>query len=253
MRWAIEIQATQLDRRNLADLLSHLGLLLVDESPHLVFTSDEIDECLTAAEVYEIAKKVKHAFAGAAADIDTSFALGSVVDYSQTPAKRCGFSAVEETIHLHDSSSAMVSPGPGLSEEDLRDWHERQAEAVYQLKLDTQLSRLVPAYFNPKAAKVLELLAIDEQTGATLYKIYELMRGPGSNGSAFGQQFGISDHEYRRFAEVVHLDSVSGDWARHAHGEPSKTGSPMTKEEAESFVRALAQRWLNHVRATHAG
>lgn len=43
MRWAIEIRCTQLERRNLADLLAPLGLVLIEESPHVAFTSDKIN------------------------------------------------------------------------------------------------------------------------------------------------------------------------------------------------------------------
>lgn len=249
MRWAIEIQSTKLERRNLADLLEKLGLVVVDEVPHVAFTSGQIDRCVTASEAFQIAKKVQRAFARA--KIDTSFVLGSVIDYSRSPASRHAFLEIHEAIHFHATFSDVtltVSPGPGLSDDDLRVWHAKKAEAEYQAKLDSQLSQLAPAFFSPKAAKVLQLLASEAPTGETLFKVYELMRGPRANGAAFGRQYGISDDEYRRFSDVVHNDTVGGDWARHAHGEPPSTSNPMTKAEAESFVRALAKRWLQHIR-----
>ncbi len=249
-KWAIEVQSTQLERRNLADLLQQLGFELMNEAPHVAFSSPGINECTTAAEAYEIGKKLRSSFVGG---VDATFALGSVIDYSRNPASRHAFLEVQEVLHFHTTffdATLTVSPRPGLSEDELRAWHEKRAEAEYQAKLNSQLSQLVPAYFNPKAAKVLELLAIQAQTGVTLFKIYELMRGPSSNAKAFGQQFDISDNEYHRFAEAVHLDSVSGDWARHAHGEAAKSGNPMTKGEAESFVRSVADRWLQHIRSS---
>ena len=247
LKWALEVQGTQLERRNLADLLNELGFELVDEAPHVAFSSPGINNCSTATEVYDIGKKVRSSFVGG---IDATFALGSVIDYSRNPATRHAFLEVQDVLHAHTTffdATLTVSPLTGLSEDELRAWHEERAEAEYQAKLDSQLSQLVPAYFNPKAAKVLELLAIEAQTGVTLFKIYELMRGPSSNAKAFGQQFGISDNEYHRFAEAVHLDSVSGDWARHAHGEAAKLGNPMSKGEAESFVRSIATRWLQYI------
>lgn len=80
MRWAIEIRETQLPRRNLLDLLDRLGFALVDELPNVAFTSAKVDECATAHEVFEIAKRVRGAFIGSA-NIDPDFKLGSVIDY----------------------------------------------------------------------------------------------------------------------------------------------------------------------------
>lgn len=253
MRWAVEIQSTQLERRNLGDLLERLGFDLVHESPNLVFTSADLDRCSTAGEAFEIAKKLRKSITGPA-KIDTEFKLGSVVDYSTVPAKRHGFAegALVSLQSVMFAATATVGPPRGLSDEQLREWRAARAEAEYQAKLEEQLSKLEPAYLNPKAEKVLELLAIESHSGATLFKIYELMRGSGKNGAAFGQQFGITDDAYSRFGAAVHHDSVTGDWARHAHGDPPKSDNPMTKAEAESFVRAIAHRWLEHIRATRS-
>lgn len=252
MRWAIEVRETRLPRRNLSDLLDQLGFTLVDAPPSMAFTSPGVDACRTPEEVFEIAKQVRGAFTGAAS-IDAEFKLGSVIDYSCAPLRRHGFAEGVLIANLQATllaGAATVGPGPNLSEEQLRRWKASQEEAEYQAKLEQQLSKLVPVYRNPKAEKVLELLAIPNPTGEILFKIYELMRGSSSNGAVFGRQFGITDEEYRRFGDAVHHDSVSGDWARHAHGDPPKSASPMTKQEAESFVRAIANRWLEHVRAT---
>lgn len=253
MRWAIEIQATQLDRRNLADLLRHLGFTLVEATPYVAFTSNDIDQCSSAHQVFETGKKVRDRFVGPA-KIDPDFRIGSVIDFSVQPERRHSFLEVQSAMHFHTvifPATLTVNPAPELSEEQLSEWRERQAEAEYRSKLDVQLSKLVPAYINPRAEKVLELLAIDAQTGETLYKLYELMRGPRSNAEAFGEEFGVSDNEYRRFADAVHLASVNGDWARHAHGDPPQTDNPMDKEEAEAFIRRLAAVWLERMCKAH--
>ncbi len=253
MRWAIEIQNTQLERRNLEDLLGKLGFALVEESPYVAFSSPAIDQCSTAGEVFELAKKLRDVISGPA-KIDPDFQLGAVIDYSAQPKRRHYFLHVHEAIHLHSTISATVTvaPGSGLSEEQRQAWQEARAEAEYKAKLEEQLSRLEPAYFSAKAEKVLELLAVEKPTGVTLFKLYELMRGPSQNGASFGREFGITDDDYRRFKAVVHHDSVSGDWARHAHGEPTDVVNPMTTTEAEAFVRGLAAKWLQRVRASRS-
>jgi hypothetical protein len=54
MKWAVEIQKTNLGRRNLAELLGGLDFTLVETSGQLAFTSDEMDGCRTAAEAFDI-------------------------------------------------------------------------------------------------------------------------------------------------------------------------------------------------------
>lgn len=251
MRWAVEIQNTLLERRNLADLLERLGFELVGESPNLLLTSADLDRCSTASKAFEIAKKLRDSFTGPA-KTDSEFRIGSVVDYSTVPPKRHGFAegALISLQSVMFAATATVGPPPGLSDEQLREWRAARTEAEYQAKLEEQLSKLEPAYRDPKAVRVLELLAIESQSGETLFKIYELMRGSGRNGTAFGQHFGITEDEYRRFGAAVHHDSVTGDWARHAHGDPPNSDNPMTKTEAEAFVRAIAHRWLEQIRTS---
>jgi hypothetical protein len=79
MKWAVEIQKTNLERRNLEDLLNGLGFALIDGVQFPAFTSPEIDGCDTAAAVFEIAKQLRAAFTGPA-QVDPTFALGSVID-----------------------------------------------------------------------------------------------------------------------------------------------------------------------------
>lgn len=250
MRWAIEILSTQLERRNLEDLLARLGYSVVEAAPHIALSSREIDRCSTPADAYAIGKRIKEGFAEAA-EIDKEFKVGSVIDYSTEPSRRHYFLEIQSAFHVHTAVFApTLTPNPphGMSAEELKSWEEQWLEAAYQAKLDAQLSLLEPAFFSPKAAKVLQLLAIKDPTGETLFKIYELMRGERANRRVFGQQFGISDADYQRFSDTVHKDSVSGDWARHAHGEPPTTDQPMTKGEAEAFVRRIAKMWLQQVR-----
>ena len=66
MKWAVEIQETSLERRNLEDLLNGLGFALIDGIQFPAFTSPEIDECDTAAAVFEIAQQIRAAFVGSA-------------------------------------------------------------------------------------------------------------------------------------------------------------------------------------------
>ncbi|MBK9121489.1 MAG: hypothetical protein IPM16_00010 [Chloroflexi bacterium] len=250
MNWAIEIQHTTLSQGNLADLLADLEFTLVAGVEFTAFTSPEIDRCNTPAEAFDIAKRLRTAFTGPA-QIDPEFALGSVIDYSTTPPKRHAFiEAQSATIKASIGVATLtVSPPAGLSDEALAEWEKDRTEQEYQSRLEDQRAKLVPAYYSERAAKVLELLSKEKPSGETLYKIYELTEELPANRNAFHTQFGVSNDDFNRFKDAVHNASVSGDWARHATNEPPKTTNPMSRDEAESFVRNIASRWLQSVRA----
>lgn len=249
MRWAVEVQTTRLEKRNLKDLLLGLGFDLVEGIEYPALTSPEIDACSTAADAFEKAKVVRESLKGPA-QIDPDFVLGSVVDYLSDPPRRHLFLEAESciTIITTGTVSAKMSPPDGLSLPELESWNADYEERQYQAKLELQRSRLEPAFISKKAAKALELLGATNPSGEVLYKIYELAEGHPGNRPNFHSQFGISKAEFDRFADTVHSPTVSGGWARHAYEKPIKTGNPMSKGEAESFARGIASRWLEHVR-----
>lgn len=146
------------------------------------------------------------------------------------------------------SPTVTVSPPAGLSEEQLAEWTKRRAEQEYQSRLETQKAKLVPAFREPRAVKLLQLLKQKSHTGESLYKIYELAEGHPSQRKTFQNQYGISDFDFKRFADVVHNPVVSGSLARHAYEDTPKTSNPMSMEEARSFVVGLAMRWLESLR-----
>jgi hypothetical protein len=130
----------------------------------------------------------------------------------------------------------------------LERWTADYEEKQYQAKLERQRSMLEPAFFSSRAAKVIELLATDKPSAEIIYKIYELAEGRPENRPDFHQQFGISREQFNRFKDAVHNPSVTGDWARHAYHDTPKTLNPMTKSEAETFVRDIANKWLKTLR-----
>ena len=251
MKWAVEIQETSLEPRNLRDLLGGLNFVSIDGIDYPAFTSLDFENCDTAAEVYEIAKQLRAALTGPA-QIDPSFMLGSVIDYSSIPPKRHYFLELESVIFKTSFGTVTLSvmPPKDLSDDELKKWEEEQAESEYQVSLENQRSKLEPAYRNPNAAKMLELLSIEAPSAETLYKIYELAEGHPSNRKDFHQKYGIAKDQFDRFRDTVHNPKVSGDWARHAYEDIPRTSNPMSKDEAEQFIRQLASKWLEHVRTS---
>lgn len=249
MRWAIEVQKTSLEQRNLADLLKGLGFEVIREGGCPTLSSPTIDTCATAADVFEIAKRIRAAFKGPA-NIDTEFTLGAVIDYTTTPPRRHTFTEGAPSVIKTTSGAAStkISPPKGLSSDKLAKWREENNERQYLAALERQRALLEPAFLNPKAAKAIELLCIENPSGETLYKLYELAEGHPGNRSAFHAELEIDKEQFNRFKDAVHNPAVTGDWARHAYHKKPTTTDPMTKAEAEQFARRVANRWLQSIR-----
>ena len=154
MKWAVEIQKTKLERRNLADLLSGLEFALVDGIQFPAVTSPEIDGCDTAENVFEKAKQLRAAFIGPS-EIDPEFVLGSVIDYSFNPPHGYAFVEPESTTIKMTSASVTIteSPPKGLSADECERWKEEHAEREYQAKLENQRAKLEPAFWNPNGGE----------------------------------------------------------------------------------------------------
>lgn len=252
MKWAVEIQKTSLERRNLADLIDGLGLVLIDGLQFPAITSPEFEVCDTAEDVFEKAKQLRESFTGANG-IDLEFTLGAVIDYAFNPPKPNHFielASLTTNISL-GNITVIVSPPSGLSTDEIERWKEEQTEREYQTKLESQRVKLEPAFREPRAAKVLELLFNKNHTGETLYKIYELAEGHPDKRKAFQNQFDISENQFKRFGDAVHNPTVTGNFARHAYEGTPKTTNPMTISEAEVFVRSIALKWLEYVRTSY--
>ncbi|MCK5680853.1 hypothetical protein KAI46_08605 [bacterium] len=249
MKWAVEIQNTSLERRNLADLLSGLGFSVMVDIDSIALTSSSFDSLETYKDVWAEAKKLRQAITGPA-NIDSDFTLGAVIDYTSIEPKRHFFLEVESGQFTISGGHAIltVSPPVGLSEEKLEAWKAARIEQEYQAKLESQRSRLEPAFLETRAAKMLDLLQRKQHNGESLYKIYELVEGHPSKRKQFQIQFEISKNEFDRFADAVHNPVVSGDLARHAYNNQPRTKNPMTIYSAEGFVVQLAERWLASVR-----
>lgn len=249
MKWAVEIQKTSLERRNLADLLSGLGFSVVDGIDFVAFTSSSFDAMGTNGEVWAEAKKLRDAITGPA-KVDSDFTLGAVIDYTTGEPKRHFFVEPEPARNTFSGGDATLtlSPPNGLSEEALAAWKAAAVEQEYEATLESQRSRLEPAFREPRASRVLELLQRERHSGETLYKIYELVEGHPSKRKQFHARFGISKDEFDRFADAVHNPVISGDLARHAYDDKPRTKNPMTMHDAEAFVVRLAERWLASVR-----
>ena len=252
MKWAVEIKHTDLDRRNLDDLLYGLGFTLVDGVESPAVTSPNMDRCETAPDAFKIAEELRAAFSGPA-KIDKEFELGCVLEYSSnTPKRHTIIKALPLVCEASVSGNVIISPPEGLQNAELKKWKEKQAETEYQIKLENQRALLEPSFLNPRGSKMLELLSDKSPAGEIIYKIYEIAEGHPDNRTDFHKQFGISENEFKRFKDAVHNPYVSGDWARHAHHNKPKTTNPMSISEARSFARNIGKKWLDSVRKNNS-
>jgi len=246
MKWAFQIERTTLDRRNLLDLLTGIGFQLADiPGTDLVFSSATLETCVNANEVWEEAKRIRD-LVSEVTEIDPELTLGPVIDLSSGEPKRYQFLEVKSGIIITAGLNAIltVSPPDNLSAEQLIEYNRRRAEQEYKAKLEAQRAKLGPAFREPRAAKLLQLLKRGSHTGESLYKIYELAEGHPSHRKEFHERFAISEVDFKRFSDAVHNPVVSGELARHAYEDKPKTDNPMTIAEAKSFVIEIAKRWL---------
>ena len=249
MKWAVEIQKSSLEERNLKDLLAGMGFSVVNGKDKPAFSSPEIEGCACAQDVWAIAKRVRASFAGPA-KIDEDFELGYVIDFEHETPKRHGFLEAETGIFVMSGMSAnlTVHPPSNLSEEELEQWHKDREEKEYQRKLEDQRSRLEPAFFNEEAAKVLEILTQDNLSGETLWKVFEICRDHKGEHNQFLEKNGITKEEFHRFEDAAHNPHVHGDWARHARGGDLRSSKPMSQAEAQRFVELIARKWMDQFR-----
>ncbi len=250
MRWAIEIQKTSLDERMLSDILGVLNINLVEgiNFPK-AFSSSEIDECPTAQDAIEIARRVRSTLK--TTQIDPEFSLGAVINFSVDPPTSHYFLEVDSlfiNVSTFFPATLTVSSPNGLSPDEKEQWIKDHNERQYQIELDKQLSKLIPASYNSNALKVIELLSVEPLTTSTLWKIYELVRNGKDNDHKIQKQFGISEVQLSRFKDSVHNPLVSGDNARHALPGKLLSTNPMSKMETEEFIRNLAKKWLTRIR-----
>jgi hypothetical protein len=249
MRWAFQIERTTLDRRNLFDLPDNLGYQPADVSGlEFVLWSPTLEACTNAGEVWEEAKRLRE-LVSEITEIDPEFVLGPVLDLSSGVPKRHHFLEAEPIIIKTSLTATLtVSPPGNLSAEQLAEWNRRRDEREYQDRLEAQRAKLEPAFREPRAVKLLQLLKRDTHTGESLYKIYELAEGHPSCRKQFHKRFGIPEVEFKRFTDAVHNPVVSGDLSRHAYEDKPKTANPMSISEAESFVMDIARRWMASLR-----
>ncbi|MBM4207864.1 MAG: hypothetical protein FJ190_07520 [Gammaproteobacteria bacterium] len=249
IKWAVEIKKTSLEHRNIADLLSGLGFSLINGVKFPEFTSPSIDECSNAEQAFDLAKHLRSAFYCGTPQTDPEFTLGAVIDYSVNPPRPNYFIELQSAVYTMSLGNVIVStlPPSGLSDKELEKWQAEKAEREYQLKLEYQRSRLVPAFWSNRAIKVLELLAIEQPSGEILWKIYELAQGGAGNREKFQNKFYISKDQFDRFKDAVHSPQVSGDLARHAYGHRPNTTNPMSISEAKLFIHYIAYQWLKSV------
>ena len=234
----------------IVDLLARLDFEVVSGiGSDLTFTSPLFKQMDTTEQVWAAAKKLREAMVGPA-EIDPDFSLGAVIDYSTSEPKRRHFlDAKPLQIKISAGTVTLtVTPPQGLSEKQVAAWEAEYAEQEYKARLEAQLLKLEPAFREPRAAKMLELLKRGAHTGESLYKIYELAEGKPSERKKFHKTFDVSTDEFNRFQDAVHNPVVSGDLARHAYEKTPHTTNPMTIDEAEKFVRKLAEKWLATVR-----
>jgi hypothetical protein len=245
---AIEITKTSLEDENLSDLLIALGFSLKTEFGLKLIYCTNFDTNLTNNEIWEIGVKLRNTFKEDT-KLDTEFALGAIIKFKENGFNRHHFIELQssEIRTTCGTIEVTVNPPANLTEIELAIWHKKRKRLEYESQLKKQKLMLVPAFFSANANTLLKFLELKSHTGETLYKMYELMEVHPSKRRTFHSDFNISNHDFKRFGDAVHNPEVSGELARHAYKDKTKTLNPMTFSEAQTFIEDLAKSWLKSV------
>ena len=240
MRWKVELESIKGDQRLLADLLSELSLNLVLDEDRPYLHSDLFESLETAQEVHELARE-KVSFLNDiirwGGDIELFCAVSQV--WMRRPDNTYKPHTLLQVANLSSSGSIQsvecTVNGEKPTQAEKKEW-------AYQRDRDKAIPLLVAATKDERVVNVLQLLA-GELTPFTMSHLGEIIEndmGKGRNNLVPG----ASVNRWKRFDRSMNHPTVYGLQARHPVSNDEPPSNPMYRDEAEHFIRLIAERWL---------
>ena len=175
--------------------------------------------------------------------IEVAFSVGSVVERTTDGGpRRHYFLVVPDGLQLQVAdhvACVTVAPAAHLSEEERQRLEAQRQETEYQRLRATAVSRIVPAVADDRALTVQRLLH-GELTPLPLGHVADLIR---DDLGALVTQL-ASKNQWMRFYRSINHPTLFGEKARHIVSKAEPPPDPMTLDEARSFIRDVASRWL---------
>lgn len=251
MKWLVEIVDIVADQRLFTDVLTRLNMALHLEDTQTYLIGDAFDLLSTSSEVRKLAERLRDVLSEGTHDFPSSsirFSLGDIYEQEHGGRRRRditiqpGGAMVSIVAGGGPISVSKSDPTKKISEEVQAGLEAEYRECQYQEKLNQVLRGVLPAFQNEHARKVQRYLR-QEPTPLRLYQIYELIKAD-LGGEDKNLDSLVSKTERSRFRLSVNHQDVFGDDSRHAALNTEPPEKPMSLDEAQAFIREMANVWL---------
>ena len=247
MRWRVEISDRGGDIRLLQEVLEALSIQLKEDAGNGFLIGDAFEVFGTAAEVYAFASRVQSIITEIAQcdrDVLMSFQIGPVEEKLEDGTLRkyvFGAARVTSVSYATAQANLIVQHGAELSNTDRERIEEERKELAYQEKLRRATSRVVSALKDERALQVQRLLrkALSPLTMGHIADLIQNDMGGAMKGFVY-------DNQLTLFYRSINHQEVFGEQARHIASKQEPPRNPMSLDEARTFIRDLAARWLEH-------
>jgi hypothetical protein len=246
-RWRIELESTAGVPRLLDDVLRSLDLSIVDEGGKRCLVGQRLEACTDADAVRREASKVARSIA-VACEHQPSITLrlnlsSTVVEATPSGDRQHRYlRPIVGTIAVTLGGASCIATGTvgTATPEDA----ERIAEQAYQKELRAISVRVRSAFLSEVDAVKVQRLLTWELTPHVMGVISDLIEEGKGNQARF--RF-APQPEWLRFDKSICDPDVMGDMARHGNRKRGPPYTPMSLAEAQAFIRATAERWLEYV------
>jgi len=140
--------------------------------------------------------------------------------------------------------TVSIRPSATLSEAEQQQARQRQLEEDHRQRAQRLSNRALAAFKNEAATRIQTWLAaraeLDTTTMNAVAELIEQDMGPARKDLGREKQFD-------RFFGSINHQKIFGDQARHATLATAPHPDPMSKAEADIFIRDVAERWFRYV------
>jgi hypothetical protein len=250
VHWAVEYIISGDDQWLVVNVLAAFDVTLETHEQKTYLRSPELDALANANDVrasaVEIVEAVKSAVLRQPVKFDIGTALLRVADdgsfvkhaYTQIVASAGGFASVQLGVVTIEAKGSTL-----LSDEEPRVAQERQKQAERDSRSAKAITRAIAARKSKYVTLARRLLAEVPFSERAMYGVRDCIRQDSRNNLA---ALGLKS-EMSRFSRSINHEESFGDKSRHVVSIEPPHPNPMTRSEAETFIRAAAERWFELV------
>jgi hypothetical protein len=248
MKWLVEITNIVPNSRFLSDLLVGLNAKLHLEDSTVYLISDKFESSSISSEVWATAERMHNVICEVSSgfpDASVRFELVKLCEQENDGSRSNYVFASTALLILKAvtiSGVGTVSPAKKISEEEKVILKKEEEEHKYQEKLALLSARVSSAFWDERALKVHRFLQQELnplRMGHIMDLILDDLEG------SLDKLYPSSKKKLDRFYHSINHPTVFGDDSRHIISKKQAPPKPMSLEEAQAFVSAVADLWFN--------